>query len=383
MPRTWVPATFDDYRAMARARLPRQLFEYIDGGSHAEATLHANTADLAALRLRQRVLRNVDQVDLRTTVLGREWPMPLGLAPVGLAGMMRRRGEVQAVRAANAAGVTWCLSTVGLCSIEEVAGAASAPFWFQLYMMRDRGFVSELIARAKAARCEALVVTVDLAVPGLRFKDVRNGMTGGLSAGAQLAVNLERASRLRWIADVVLGGGPLVFGTLAAKLPEARSLPEFHEFVRRNFDPTVTWQDIDWIRQQWDGPIVIKGVMDPDDARLAADVGAQAIVVSNHGGRQLDGAPSTIAALPAIADAVADRLDVLVDGGIRGGVDVMKALACGARAALMGRAWVYALAALGEAGVARLLDTTRNELRVSLALAGIDAARKVDRNSLF
>ena len=383
MPRTWVPATFDDYRALARARLPRQLFEYIDGGAHGELTLRANTADLEALRLRQRVLRNVDLVDLRTTVLGREWPMPLGLAPVGLAGMMRRRGETQAVRAANAAGVTWCLSTVGLCSIEEVAGAASAPFWFQLYMMRDRGFVAELIARARAARCEALVVTVDLAVPGLRFKDVRNGMTGGLSAAAQLAVNLERASRVRWIADVVLGGGPLVFGTLASKLPEAKSLPEFHDFVRRNFDPTVTWQDIDWIRSQWDGPIVIKGVMDPEDARAALAAGAQAIVVSNHGGRQLDGAPSTIAALPAIADAVGDRLDVLVDGGIRGGVDVMKALACGARAALMGRAWVFALAALGEAGVARLLETTRNELRVSLALAGIDAARKVDRTSLF
>ncbi|MFP5460377.1 MAG: L-lactate dehydrogenase [Gammaproteobacteria bacterium] len=383
MPRTWVPATFDDYRAMARARLPRQLFEYIDGGAHGELTLRANAADLDVLRLRQRVLRNVEQVDLRTTVLGREWPMPLGLAPVGLAGMMRRRGETQAVRAANAAGVTWCLSTVGLCSIEEVAGAASAPFWFQLYMMRDRGFVAELISRAKAARCEALVVTVDLAVPGLRFKDVRNGMTGGLSAAAQLAVNLERASRVRWIADVVLGGGPLVFGTLASKLPEARSLPEFHDFVRRNFDPTVSWQDIDWIRSQWDGPIVIKGVMDPEDARSAASAGAQAIVVSNHGGRQLDGAPSTIAALPAIADAVGDRVDVLVDGGIRGGLDVMKALACGARAALMGRAWVFALAAMGEAGVARLLETARNELRVSLALAGIDAARKVDRNSLF
>jgi L-lactate dehydrogenase (cytochrome) len=383
MPRTWVPATFDDYRALARARLPRQLFEYIDGGAHGELTLRANAADLDALRLRQRVLRNVEQVDLSTTVLGREWPVPFALAPVGLAGLMRRRGETQAVRAANAAGVTWCLSTVGLCSIEEVAGAASAPFWFQLYMMRDRGFVAELIARAKAARCEALVVTVDLAVPGLRFKDVRNGMTGGLSAAAQMAVNLERASRVRWIADVALGGRPLVFGTLASKVPEAKSLPEFHDFVRRNFDPTVSWQDIDWIRSQWDGPIVIKGVMDPEDARSAAAAGAQAIVVSNHGGRQLDGAPSTIAALPAIADAVGDRLDVLVDGGIRGGVDVMKALASGARAALMGRAWVFALAAMGEAGVARLLETVRNELRVSLALAGIDAARKVDRNSLF
>ena len=383
MPRTWVPATFDDYRALARARLPRQLFEYIDGGAHGELTLRANAADLDALRLRQRVLRNVEQVDLSTTVLGREWPVPFGLAPVGLAGLMRRRGETQAVRAANAAGVTWCLSTVGLCSIEEVAGAASAPFWFQLYRMRDRGFVAELIARAKAARCEALVVTVDLAVPGLRFKDVRNGMTGGLSAAAQMAVNLERASRVRWIADVALGGRPLVFGTLASKVPEAKSLPEFHDFVRRNFDPTVSWQDIDWIRSQWDGPIVIKGVMDPEDARSAAAAGAQAIVVSNHGGRQLDGAPSTIAALPAIADAVGDRLDVLVDGGIRGGVDVMKALASGARAALMGRAWVFALAAMGEAGVARLLETVRNELRVSLALAGIDAARKVDRNSLF
>ena len=309
--------------------------------------------------------------------------MPLGLAPVGLAGMMRRRGETQAVRAANAADVTWCLSTVGLCSIEEVAAAASKPFWFQLYMMRDRGFVGELIDRAKAARCEALVVTVDLAVPGLRMRDVRNGMTGGLDAFANLGVNLERATRLRWIHDVVLRGGPLVFGTLAAKLPEAKTLPEFHDFVRRNFDPTVTWQDIDWIRSRWDGPMVIKGVMDPADARAAVSAGAQALVVSNHGGRQLDSAPSTIAALPAIADAVGDRLDVLVDGGIRGGLDVMKALACGARACLMGRAWVFALAAMGEAGVARLLASARNELRVSLALAGIDSVRKVDRGSLF
>lgn len=383
MARTWLPATFHDYRAMARSRLPRQLFEYIDGGAHGELTLRANAADLDALRLRQLVLRNVEQVDLRTTVLGREWSMPLGLAPVGLAGMMRRRGETQAVRAANAADVTWCLSTVGLCSIEEVAAAASAPFWFQLYMMRDRGFVGELIDRAKAARCEALVVTVDLAVPGLRMRDVRNGMTGGLGAFASLGVNLERATRLRWIHDVVLRGGPLVFGTLAAKLPEAKTLPEFHDFVRRNFDPTVTWQDIDWIRSRWDGPLVIKGVMDPEDARAAVSAGAQALVVSNHGGRQLDSAPSTIAALPAIADAVGDRLDVLVDGGIRGGLDVMKALACGARACLMGRAWVFALAAMGEAGVARLLASARNELRVSLALAGIDSVRKVDRGSLF
>ena len=383
MARTWLPATFHDYRAMARRRLPRQLFEYIDGGAHGELTLRANAADLDALRLRQLVLRNVEQVDLRTTVLGREWSMPLGLAPVGLAGMMRRRGETQAVRAANAADVTWCLSTVGLCSIEEVAAAATAPFWFPLYMMRDRGFVGELIERAKAARCEALVVTVDLAVPGLRMRDVRNGMTGGLGAFASLGVNLERATRLRWIHDVVLRGGPLVFGTLAAKLPEAKTLPEFHDFVRRNFDPTVTWQDIDWIRSRWDGPMVIKGVMDPEDARAAVSAGAQALVVSNHGGRQLDSAPSTIAALPAIADAVGDRLDVLVDGGIRGGLDVLKALACGARACLMGRAWVFALAAMGEAGVARLLASARNELRVSLALAGIDSVRKVDRGSLF
>ncbi len=383
MPRTFVPASFEDYRELARRRLPRQFFEYIDGGAQGELTLRANAADLDAIRLRQLVLRDVEQVDLRTTVLGREWPVPFGLAPVGLAGLMRRRGETQAVRAANAAGVTWCLSTVGLCSIEEVAGVASAPFWFQLYMMRDRGFVAELIARAKAARCEALVVTVDLAVPGLRLRDTRNGMVGGLSAAAKLAVNLERASRVAWIADVVLRGGPLIFGTLAAKLPEARSLPEFHEFVGRNFDPTVSWADIDWIRSQWDGPIVIKGVMDPEDARAAASAGAQAVVVSNHGGRQLDGAPSTIVALPAIVDAAGDRLDVLVDGGIRGGLDVMKALACGARAALMGRAWVFALAAMGEAGVARVLESTRNELRVSLALAGIDAVRKVGRDTLY
>jgi len=380
---TYVPASFDDYRAIARRRLPRQLFEYIDGGSNAEETLHASTADFARLKLRQRVLRDVDQVDLTTTVLGRPWPMPIGLAPVGLAGLMRRRGEVQAVRAANAQGVTFSLSTVGLCSIEEVAAASGAPFWFQLYVMRDRGFVAELIDRARAAKCEALIVTVDLAVTGARYRDVRNGMAGGLGPAAKFAVALERATRLRWIADVALGGRPLVFGTLASKLPGARSLPEFTAFVARNFDPTVTWKDIEWIRDRWGGPLIVKGLLDAGDARDAVRAGAQAIVVSNHGGRQLDGAPSTIAALPPIVDAVGDQLDVLLDGGVRNGIDVMKALACGARACLLGRAWVFALAALGEQGVTRLLQGMRRDLVVGASLAGLDNILAVDRSALF
>lgn len=379
---TYVPATFDDHRAIAQRRLPRALFEYIDGGSNAELTLRANTADFERLRLRQRVLRDVDRVDVATTVLGREWPMPVGLAPVGLAGLMRRRGEVQAVRAANAQGITFNLSTVGLCSIEEVAAAATAPFWFQLYVMRDRGFVSELIARAKAARCEALVVTVDLAVTGARYRDVRNGMVGGLGLAGKIAVAAERATRLRWISDVALGGRPLVFGTLAAKLPGARSLPEFSAFVARNFDPTVTWKDIDWIRSQWDGPLVVKGLLDPADARDAVRAGVQAIVVSNHGGRQLDSAASTIAALPAVADAVGGDIEILVDGGIRNGIDVMKALACGARACLLGRPWVFALAARGEEGVTKMLQAYRRELVVGMSLAGLTSIGQIDRDTL-
>jgi len=379
MARALVPATYADYRELARRFLPRQLFEYIDGGSYQEVTLRDNAQDLDRLRIRQQVLRDVSRVDLTTRVLGQDWSMPVAFAPVGLAGLFRRRGEVQAARAANAAGVPFSLSTVGLCSIEEVAQASGKPFWFQLYVMRDRGFVAELIARAKTAGCSALILTVDLAYTGSRYRDVRSGMAGGLDLRGKLCVALDRMQRIAWIRDVALGGRPLVFGTIASKLPHARSLPDFVEFVQGNFDPSVTWKDVEWIRSQWGGPLIVKGVMEAADARLAADAGAQAIVVSNHGGRQLDSVPSTIAALPAIADAVGDRLDVLFDGGIRSGLDVVKALALGARGCLIGRAWVYALAAMGEPGVTRVLQTMRREIEVAMALSGVTSVSRIDR----
>jgi L-lactate dehydrogenase (cytochrome) len=295
---------------------------------------------------------------------------------------MRRRGEVQAARAAEAAGVPFSLSTVGLCSIEEVAQASRTPFWFQLYMMRDRGFVAELIARVRQARCSALMLTVDLAYTGPRYRDVRSGLAGGLGFRGRLAVALDRMRRIAWVRDVALGGRPLVFGTIASRLPNARSLPEFVEFVQGNFDPSVTWKDVEWVRTQWGGPLVIKGVLEPADAKMAADAGAQAIVVSNHGGRQLDSVPSTIVALPAIADAVGDRLDVIFDGGVRSGLDVVKAVALGAKGCLIGRAWVYALAALGEVGVTRMLQTIRKEIEVAMALAGVTSVSAIDRTLL-
>lgn len=382
MARALVPATFADYRELSRRRLPRQLFDYIDGGSYQEVTLRDNAGDLDRLRIRQRVLHDVSRLDLSTSVLGERWAMPVAFAPVGLAGLMRRRGEVQAARAAEAAGVPFSLSTVGLCSIEEVAQASRTPFWFQLYMMRDRGFVAELIARARQARCSALMLTVDLAYTGARYRDVRSGLAGGLGFRGRLAVALDRMRRIAWVRDVALGGRPLVFGTIASRLPNARSLPEFVDFVQANFDPSVTWKDVEWVRTQWGGPLVIKGVLEPEDAKMAADAGAQAIVVSNHGGRQLDSVPSTIVALPAIADAVGDRLDVIFDGGVRSGLDVVKAVALGAKGCLIGRAWVYALAALGEAGVTRMLQTIRKEIEVAMALAGVTSVSAIDRTLL-
>ncbi len=382
MSRALIPVTYSDYRELARKRLLHRLFEYIDGGSYQEVTLADNAADLDRLRIRQRVLRDVSARNIATTVLGRPWTMPVGLAPIGLAGLFRRRGEVQALRAAEAAGVPFTLSTVGLCSIEEVAQASTKPFWFQLYVMRDRGFVAELIQRAQAARCGALVLTVDLAVPGARYRDIRSGMMGGLNARGRLAVALDLLRHTGWVWDVAVRGKPLVFGTIAPKLPGARSLPDFVEFVGKNFDPSVTWKDVEWIRSLWGGPLIVKGVLDPEDARAAVRAGAEAIVVSNHGGRQLDSVPSTIAALPAIVDAVGGRAEVLFDGGVRSGLDVFKALALGAQAALLGKAWVFALAALGESGVARVLNTVRGELGVAMALAGLTSVAAIGSDAL-
>ena len=372
------PASISDYRELARRRLPRQLFDYIDGGSYEEVTLAANRADLLALRFRQRVMRDVSQTDCGATVLGEAIKLPLALAPIGLAGLMARRGEVQAARAAEKAGVPFCLSTVSLCSIEEVRQATTAPFWFQLYMLRDRGYVRELLQRAEAAGCGALVFTLDLAVLGSRYRDTRNGMNGGLTLAGKLAKAWDTARRVGWLRDVALGGQPLVFGNLAAAVPTGRNLFDFKRWVDAQFDASVTWRDLDFVRQNWRGPIILKGILDAGDARFAADSGAAAIIVSNHGGRQLDSALSSIAALPAIVDAVGDRVEVFMDSGIRSGQDIAKALALGARAALIGRPWIWALAARGERGVTEVLDILARELQVTLALLGELRADKLD-----
>jgi L-lactate dehydrogenase (cytochrome) len=373
-----VPATVADYRALAEARLPRMLFDYIDGGAVDEGTLAANRRDFASIRLRQRVMRDVSDVDTGAEIAGRATAFPAVLAPVGLAGIMARRGEVQAVRAANAARVPFCLSTVGLCSLEEVRAASREPFWFQLYMMRDRGYVRELLQRARDAAVDTLVFTVDLAVVGARYRDVRNGMGGGVSAWGNLRKALDFASHPRWLIDVALGGRPLVFGNLASYVASARNVNQFREWIDSQFDPTVTWRDIEWLRREWPGTLILKGILDPDDARAAADAGAHGIVVSNHGGRQLDGAPSAIAALPRVVDAVGSRVEVMMDGGVRGGLDIVKALALGARGVMLGRAWVWALAARGEAGVRHVLALMKQEMAVTLALVGVRRARDLD-----
>jgi L-lactate dehydrogenase (cytochrome) len=375
---TLVPANVADYRRLAESRLPRQLFDYIDGGAVDERTLAANGNDFARFQLRQRVLRDVSGVDTSVEIAGRQATMPVVLAPVGLAGLMRKRGEVQAVRAAVSAGIPFCLSTVGLCSLEEVRAATPAPFWFQLYMMRDRGYVRELLQRASGVGVDTLVFTVDLAVVGARYRDIRNGMGGGLTPWGRFRSALNFAAHPRWLADVALGGRPLVFGNLASYVASARNVRQFRSWIDAQFDPSVTWRDIDWLRQEWPGRLVIKGIMEPEDARAAADAGAQGIVVSNHGGRQLDSTPSAVAALPAIAEAVGGRLEVMMDGGVRNGQDVVKALALGAQAVMIGRAWVYALAARGENGVRQLLTMFQKEIAVTMALTGMTTVPSIN-----
>ena len=362
-------ASASDYRALAQRRLPRFLFDYVDGGAGDEGTLAANVADLAALHLRQRVLVDVDHVDTSAVLAGEACAMPLALAPIGLGGLTARRGEVQAVRAANAAGVPFTLSTVGICPLAEVAAASSAPFWFQLYMIRDRGVIEALLARAWEAGCRTLVFTVDLPIPGLRHRDVRNGMN---ATGARVA--LLRASQVLarpgWIWDVALRGKPLRFGCLNEQVPNARNLNAFKTWVDAQFDASVTWRDIQWLRRCWKGRLLLKGVLDVEDARQAVGVGADGIVVSNHGGRQLDSVAASIAKLPAIVHAVGRQTEVLVDGGIRSGTDVFKALALGARGVLIGRPWVWALAAAGEPGLRTYLASVQRELRLAMMLTG-------------
>ena len=368
----------NDFREAARRRVPRFLFDYADGGANAEETLRRNVSDLAGVALRQRVLKDVASIDLKTTLFGQEIALPVALGPVGISGMYARRGEVQAARAARAAGVPTCLSTVSICSIEEVAQVAD-PFWFQLYVIRDRAFMRDLIARAKAARARALVFTVDMPVPGSRYRDAHAGMSGPY---APLRRVMQAIGRPRWSWDVGLRGRPHMLGNLLPVLGKDSGLNDYMGWLGRNFDPSIQWKDLDWIREVWDGPLIIKGILDPDDAREAAAIGADGIVVSNHGGRQLDGVLSSARALPAIAEAVGDRLTVLADGGVRSGLDVVRMLALGAHGVLLGRAWVYALAAQGEAGVAKLLELIAKEMTVAMTLTGVSRIAAIDRSIL-
>ncbi len=368
----------NDFREAARRRLPRFLFDYADGGAYAEETLRRNVSDLSGIALRQRVLKDVASIDLTTTLFGREIALPVALGPVGISGMYARRGEVQAARAAKAAGIPACLSTVSICSIEDV-GAVADPFWFQLYVIRDRGFMKDLIARAKAAGAGALVFTVDMPVPGARYRDAHSGMSG---PNGPMRRVLQSMGRPRWAWDVGVRGRPHSLGNLLPVLGASSGLNDYMGWLGANFDPSIQWKDLDWIRREWDGPLIIKGILDPEDAREAATIGADGIVVSNHGGRQLDGVLSSARALPAIADAVGDRMTVLADGGVRNGLDVVRMLALGAQGVLLGRAWVYALAAQGEAGVVKLLDLIAKEMTVAMTLTGVNRIDAIDRSVL-
>ena len=381
-PLNLAPATASDYRELARRRLPRQLFDYIDGGAYDEATLAANVAELRDVRLRQRVLRDVTRRDTATTVLGQDLSMPVILGPVGLAGMFAQRAEVQAARAAAAAGVPFVESTVSICSVEEVAEGAPVPPWFQLYVMKDRRFAQDLMARATEVGCPVLVLTVDLAVVGARHRDTRNAMVGEVSALAKARRGLDLVSHPGWVRDVAVGGKPLTFGNLESAVPGARTPDSFRDWVDAQFDPSVTWDDIAWVREHWDGPLVVKGVLDAEDAVRAADAGVEGVIVSNHGGRQLDAVPSTARALPAVVDAVGGRVEVLADGGVRTGLDVVKLLALGARAVLIGRAWAWAVGARGEVGVRHVLEVLRADMDVALGLTGVNDVADLDRSSL-
>ncbi|MBP8234695.1 MAG: FMN-dependent L-lactate dehydrogenase LldD [Rhizorhabdus sp.] len=375
-------AAASDYRRIAQRRLPHFLFEYIDGGAYAEVTLRRNVADLEAIALRQRVLRDVSRLDLSTELFGQKLALPVALAPIGLAGLTARRGEVQAARAAEAAGIPFTLSTVSACAIDEVARGTTRPFWFQLYMIRDRTFMRDLIAKAREARCSALVFTVDMPVPGTRYRDYRSGLAGAAGPLGKLRRLLQGMARPGWAWDVGLHGRPHHLGNVAPVLAGKSGIEDFLAWVGSNFDPGISWTDLDFVRSLWDGPIILKGILDPEDAREAARNGVDAIIVSNHGGRQLDGVLSTARALPPIADAVGDDLILLADGGVRSGLDVVRLLALGARTVLLGRAWVYALAGGGQAGVAHVLRLIEAEMRVAMSLTGVTSVAKIDGSVL-
>ncbi|MGR4895444.1 FMN-dependent L-lactate dehydrogenase LldD [Stenotrophomonas sp. LARHCG68] len=368
-----------DYRAAAQRRLPPFLFHYIDGGAYAEHTLKRNVSDLSDIALRQRILRDMSELSLETELFGEALAMPVALAPVGLTGMYARRGEVQAARAADSRGIPFTLSTVSVCPIEEVAPAIKRPMWFQLYVLRDRGFMRNALERAQAAGVTTLVFTVDMPVPGARYRDAHSGMSGPNAGVRRIG---QAMTHPRWAWDVGLFGRPHDLGNISAYRGHPTGLADYIGWLGNNFDPSISWKDLEWIREFWKGPMVIKGILDPDDARDAVRFGADGIVVSNHGGRQLDGVLSTARALPAIADAVQSDLKILADSGIRNGLDVVRMLALGADSVLLGRAFVYALAAQGEAGVANLLDLIAKEMRVAMTLTGARRIADISRDSL-
>src|SRR6478752_5109830 len=367
----------EDLRQLHKRRVPKAFFDYADRGSYTEDTLRANSAQLQQIKFRQRILVDVSKRDLSTTILGQPAALPLILAPVGLLGMQHGDGEIVACRVAQANGIPFTLSTMSICSIEDIAAAVDKPFWFQLYVMKDRGFIKSLIERAIAAKCSALVLTVDLQVIGQRHQDIKNGMT--VPPEWSLSKLFDFAIRPAWVAGV-LRGKRRTFGNIAGHIKNTEDLNRLSEWIASQFDTSLSWKDLDWIRSIWPGKLVLKGILDVEDAEEAAKVGAQALVVSNHGGRQLDGAPSSIEALPEIVDAVGSKMEIMFDGGIRSGQDVMRALALGAKSCMIGRAYAYGLGAGGQAGVAKAIDIIRKELNVTMGLCGVNTIAEIDEH---
>ncbi len=369
----------EDLRTLHQRRVPKAFFDYCDRGSYTEDTLRANSDDLQQIKFRQRILVDVSKRDLSTTILGEPSAMPLILAPVGLLGMQHGDGEIHACRAAQAAGIPFTQSTMSICSIEDIAAAVDKPFWFQLYVMKDRGFIKALIERAIAAKCSALVLTVDLQVIGQRHQDIKNGMT--VPPEWSLAKLLDFASKPAWVAGV-LRGKRRSFGNIVGHVKGTEDLTKLSEWTASQFDTSLNWKDIDWIRSIWPGKLILKGILDVEDAELAAKTGAQAIVVSNHGGRQLDGAPSSIEVLPEIVDSVGSQIEIMFDGGIRTGMDVMRAIALGAKSCMIGRAYAYGLGAAGQEGVAKALDILAKELTTTMGLCGVNTIAEIDEHVL-